>query len=50
MVSKGISEEGISKLQPLFTLSGSFESQIESFYIKEILPYTKDSIEDLLQA
>jgi len=26
------------------------ESQIESFYIKEILPYTKDSIEDLLQA
>ena len=30
MVSKGISEEGISKLQPLFTLSGSFESQIES--------------------
>ena len=30
MLSKGISEEGISKLQPLFTLSGSFESQIES--------------------
>ena len=30
MRSKGISEEGISKLQPLFTLSGSFESQIES--------------------
>ena len=29
MRSKGISEEGISKLQPLFTLSGSFESQIE---------------------
>ena len=25
MLSKGISEEGISKLQPLFTLSGSFE-------------------------
>ena len=26
------------------------ENEIESFYIKEILPYTKDSIEDLLQA
>ena len=24
------------------------QSQIESFYIKEILPYTKDSIQDLL--
>ncbi|MFG6686145.1 histidine--tRNA ligase [Mariniflexile sp. HNIBRBA6329] len=35
MLSKGISEEGISKLQPLFTLSGSFESQIES--LKTIL-------------
>ena len=30
MLSKGISVDGISKLQPLFTLSGSFESQIES--------------------
>lgn len=30
MLSRGISETGISKLQPLFTLSGSFESQIES--------------------
>ncbi|WP_298533420.1 histidine--tRNA ligase [uncultured Algibacter sp.] len=30
MHSKGISDEGISKLQPLFTLSGSFESQIEN--------------------
>ena len=30
MRSKGISEEGISKLQPLFSLSGNFESQIES--------------------
>ena len=35
MLSKGISEAGISKLQPLFTLSGSFESQIES--LKSIL-------------
>ncbi|GGZ93432.1 histidine--tRNA ligase [Algibacter mikhailovii] len=29
MLSKGISEEGITKLQPLFTLSGDFKSQIE---------------------
>lgn len=35
MLSKGISEEGILKLQPLFTLSGSFESQIDS--LKSIL-------------
>jgi len=35
MLSKGISEEGISKLQPLFSLSGSFESQIEG--LKNIL-------------
>ncbi|MFD1163282.1 histidine--tRNA ligase [Hwangdonia seohaensis] len=28
MLSKGISEDGISKLQPLFNLSGTFESQI----------------------
>lgn len=35
MLGKGISEAGISKLQPLFTLSGSFESQIES--LKSIL-------------
>ncbi|WP_178989048.1 histidine--tRNA ligase [Winogradskyella schleiferi] len=30
MRSKGISEEGISKLQPLFTLKGDFTNQIES--------------------
>ncbi|WP_136480694.1 histidine--tRNA ligase [Cognatitamlana onchidii] len=35
MLSKGISQEGISKLQPLFTLSGTFEAQIES--LKHIL-------------
>ncbi len=35
MLNKGISGEGITKLQPLFTLSGSFESQIES--LKSIL-------------
>lgn len=48
MLSKGISEAGISKLQPLFTLSGSFESQIES--LKNILSTSeegKKGIEEL---
>ena len=48
MLSKGISEEGISKLQPLFTLSGSFESQIDS--LKTILSTSeegKKGIEEL---
>lgn len=40
MLSKGISEEGISKLQPLFTLSGSFESQIAS--LKSILSASEE--------
>jgi histidyl-tRNA synthetase len=35
MRSKGISEEGISKLQPLFTLKGTFGDQVES--LKSIL-------------
>ncbi|MFP4846070.1 histidine--tRNA ligase [Winogradskyella sp. PE311] len=35
MRGKGISEDGISKLQPLFTLTGDFGSQIES--LKSIL-------------
>lgn len=48
MRSKGISEEGISKLQPLFSLSGTFESQIES--LKSILNTSeagKKGIEEL---
>ena len=48
MLSKGISMEGISKLQPLFTLSGSFETQIES--LKSILSSSeegKKGIEEL---
>ncbi len=48
MLSKGISMEGISKLQPLFNLSGSFESQIES--LKLILSSSeegKKGIEEL---
>ncbi|GGK16746.1 hypothetical protein GCM10007962_08770 [Yeosuana aromativorans] len=40
MLSKGISEAGISKLQPLFNLSGSFGSQIES--LKAILSTSKE--------
>ncbi|PKQ44326.1 histidine--tRNA ligase [Confluentibacter flavum] len=40
MLSKGISEVGISKLQPLFTLSGSFESQIDS--LKTILSSSEE--------
>jgi histidyl-tRNA synthetase len=35
MLTKGISQSGIEKLQPLFGLSGSFETQIES--LKSIL-------------
>ncbi|MBC3846735.1 histidine--tRNA ligase [Winogradskyella echinorum] len=35
MRSKGISEEGIAKLQPLFTLKGDFGNQVES--LKSIL-------------
>ncbi len=35
MRSKGISEEGISKLQPLFSLKGDFGTQVES--LKSIL-------------
>ena len=48
MLGKGISEEGIAKLQPLFTLSGSFESQIDS--LKMILSSSeegKKGIEEL---
>ncbi|MFY0712801.1 histidine--tRNA ligase [Seonamhaeicola sp. NFXS20] len=48
MLSKGISETGISKLQPLFTLSGTFESQINS--LKSILSTSeegKKGIEEL---
>ncbi|KJD35543.1 histidyl-tRNA synthase [Tamlana sedimentorum] len=40
MLSKGISASGIEKLQPLFSLSGDFESQIES--LKGILEASED--------
>lgn len=48
MRSKDISEEGINKLQPLFSLSGDFESQINS--LKQILSSSevgKKGIEEL---
>ncbi|AUS07136.1 histidine--tRNA ligase [Pseudotamlana carrageenivorans] len=45
MLGKGISEEGISKLQPLFTLSGSFESQIES--LKSILSTSEEGLKGI---
>lgn len=48
MLAKGISNDGISKLQPLFTLSGSFEAQIEQ--LKGILKTSeegKKGIEEL---
>ena len=48
MRSKGISDDGISKLQPLFALSGSFNSQIEN--LKGILNTSeagKKGIEEL---
>ncbi|WP_397362437.1 histidine--tRNA ligase [Olleya sp. R77988] len=40
MLSKGISEEGISKLQPLFTLKGDFGTQIDS--LKSILSTSEE--------
>ncbi|MEQ3664924.1 MULTISPECIES: histidine--tRNA ligase [unclassified Olleya] len=40
MLGKGISEDGIAKLQPLFTLKGDFGSQIES--LKSILSTSEE--------
>jgi histidyl-tRNA synthetase len=48
MLEKGISKEGIEKLQPLFTLSGPFSSQVEQ--LKAILNASeegKKGIEEL---
>ncbi len=48
MLEKGISKEGIAKLQPLFTLSGSFSAQVEQ--LKAILNASeegKKGIEEL---
>ncbi|NCP07065.1 MAG: histidine--tRNA ligase [Flavobacteriaceae bacterium CG17_big_fil_post_rev_8_21_14_2_50_33_15] len=45
MLSKGISEVGISKLQPLFTLTGSFESQIKT--LKTILSSSNEGLKGI---
>jgi histidyl-tRNA synthetase len=42
MISKGISKEGIVKLQPLFSLKGSFKAQIEN--LKHILSSSKEGL------
>ncbi|MDX1315970.1 MAG: histidine--tRNA ligase [Xanthomarina gelatinilytica] len=45
MLDKGISKEGIAKLQPLFTLSGSFSAQVEQ--LKTILNASEDGIKGI---
>ncbi|MGZ0016722.1 histidine--tRNA ligase [Yeosuana sp. AK3] len=45
MLSKGISEVGISTLQPLFTLTGSFESQIKT--LKTILSSSNEGLKGI---
>ncbi|WP_353779565.1 histidine--tRNA ligase [Winogradskyella sp. 3972H.M.0a.05] len=45
MRSKGISEEGIDKLQPLFELSGNFGAQIEK--LKSILSSSEDGLKGI---
>ena len=45
MLSKGIPQEGIEKLQPLFNLSGSFETQVES--LKSILHTSEEGLKGI---
>jgi histidyl-tRNA synthetase len=45
MLHNGISEEGIKKLQPLFSLQGSFEMQIES--LKRILSTSAEGLKGI---
>jgi histidyl-tRNA synthetase len=45
MLNKGIPQEGIEKLQPLFNLSGSFETQVES--LKSILRTSEDGLKGI---
>ncbi|WP_417854978.1 histidine--tRNA ligase [Xanthomarina gelatinilytica] len=45
MLEKGISKEGIAKLQPLFTLSGSFSAQVEQ--LKTILNASEEGIKGI---
>ncbi|MFB9052541.1 histidine--tRNA ligase [Formosa undariae] len=42
MLGKGIPQSGIDKLQPLFTLSGTFEAQIQS--LKQILSTSEEGL------
>jgi histidyl-tRNA synthetase len=45
MLSKGISEEGITKLQPLFSLTGDFGAQIQS--LKSILSTSEEGLKGI---
>ncbi len=45
MLEKGILKEGIAKLQPLFTLSGSFSAQVEQ--LKTILNASEEGIKGI---
>ena len=45
MISKGISAEGITKLKPLFSLKGTFESQIES--LNDILSSSEEGLKGI---
>ncbi|MEZ4796592.1 MAG: histidine--tRNA ligase [Flavobacteriaceae bacterium] len=45
MLDKGITEEGITKLQPLFSLKGTFGSQIES--LKIILSSSEEGLKGI---
>ncbi len=47
MLSKGIPQSGIDKLQPLFSLTGTFESQIES--LKTILSSSQEGIKGIAE-
>ncbi|MFD2824094.1 histidine--tRNA ligase [Lacinutrix iliipiscaria] len=45
MLSKGIPQSGIDQMQPLFTLSGTFETQIES--LKTILNSSEEGLKGI---
>jgi histidyl-tRNA synthetase len=45
MLNKGIPQDGIEKLQPLFNISGSFKTQIES--LKTILNTSEDGLKGI---
>lgn len=47
MIAKGISPSGIEKLQPLFSVSGSFENQIQS--LNEILSSSSEGLKGIVE-